>query len=205
MGNHIQIPSGFCHIDKNCPSPLFPQRAFFIFPKKERSQDESQIYLPKLQETKTGVSLQVRRIPSMERKAGTRNPLAQTEPRRFAPAGMLHQTNPIYLIRKEDPLEAKNKTILRIRPDCLPVRRCHPPCRSRVGCPGNLLFRFPGRSLAHQRSVSIPSTGKQEGTDYVIYEIGGVHASVAITVQNDILPHGDDTRNTIFWSQLLSN
>ncbi len=135
MGNHIQIPSGFCHIDKSCPSPLFPQRAFFIFPKKERSQDESQIYLPKLQETKTGVSLQVRRIPSMERKAGTRNPLAQTEPRRFAPAGMFHQTNPIYLIRKENPHEPKNKTILRVRPDCLPVRNCHPPCRSRVGCP----------------------------------------------------------------------
>ena len=47
-------------------------------------------------------------------------------------------------------------------------------------------------------------TGKQEGAGYVMYEIGGVHASVAITVQNDILPHGDDTRNTIFWPQLLS-
>ncbi len=47
-------------------------------------------------------------------------------------------------------------------------------------------------------------TGKQEGTGYVMYEIGGVHVSVAITVQNDILPHGDDTRNTIFWPQLLS-
>ncbi len=47
-------------------------------------------------------------------------------------------------------------------------------------------------------------TGKQEGIGYVLYEIGGVHASVKITVQNESASQGIAARNTIFWSQLLS-
>ncbi len=39
-------------------------------------------------------------------------------------------------------------------------------------------------------------TGKQEGTTYIIYEIGGIHASVRIDVKNGVQPHGTSVRKT---------
>ncbi len=44
-------------------------------------------------------------------------------------------------------------------------------------------------------------TGKNAGTCWILYEIGGTHASVRIDVQNGARQHGSAVRNTSFFTQ----
>ena len=44
-------------------------------------------------------------------------------------------------------------------------------------------------------------TAKNTGTCYILYEIGGTHASVRIDVQNGVQQHGTAVRNTSFFVQ----
>lgn len=44
-------------------------------------------------------------------------------------------------------------------------------------------------------------TGKNAGTCWILYEIGGTHASVRIDVQNGVRQHGSAVRNTSFFTQ----
>lgn len=44
-------------------------------------------------------------------------------------------------------------------------------------------------------------TGKTPGTCYIVYEIGGTHASVRIDVQNGVQQHGSAVRNTSYFTQ----
>lgn len=49
-------------------------------------------------------------------------------------------------------------------------------------------------------------TGKSPGTCWILYEIGGTHASVRIDVQNGVNQHGTAVRNTSFFTQdIFSN
>ena len=43
--------------------------------------------------------------------------------------------------------------------------------------------------------------GKNEGTAYIVYEIGGIHASVRIDVQNGADSSGTAVRNTSYYTQ----
>lgn len=44
-------------------------------------------------------------------------------------------------------------------------------------------------------------TGKNPGTCYIVYDIGGNHASVKIDVQNGVKQHGTAVRNTSYFTQ----
>ena len=46
-------------------------------------------------------------------------------------------------------------------------------------------------------------TGKNQGTTYIIYEIGDTRASVRIDVENGAEPHGVATRNTSYWTPVI--
>jgi hypothetical protein len=42
-------------------------------------------------------------------------------------------------------------------------------------------------------------TGKNVGTAYIVYEVGGTHASVRIDVQREVTQHGTAVRNTSYF------
>lgn len=46
-------------------------------------------------------------------------------------------------------------------------------------------------------------TGKNPGTCYIVYDIGGTHASVKIDVQNGVKQHGTAVRNTSYFTQSI--
>lgn len=58
-------------------------------------------------------------------------------------------------------------------------------------------------SLSQQQNGNFVVTGKNEGTCYIIYEIGGTHASIRIDVKKGTKAGGSAVRNTSYFTQEL--
>ena len=55
--------------------------------------------------------------------------------------------------------------------------------------------------LRQQSNGHFRVTGKNAGTCYIVYEIGGIHASVRIDVQESADANGTAVRNTSYYTQ----
>ena len=53
-------------------------------------------------------------------------------------------------------------------------------------------------NLEQQSNGNFQVTGKNEGTAYIVYEIGNAHASVRIDVKKGVEQHGTAVRNTSY-------
>ncbi len=56
-------------------------------------------------------------------------------------------------------------------------------------------------SLEQLENGNFRVTGKQEGTTYIVYDIGGTHASIRIDVQKGVKQHGTAVRNTSYFTK----
>lgn len=56
-------------------------------------------------------------------------------------------------------------------------------------------------TLTQQSNGHFCVTGKNEGTAYIIYEIGGTHASVRVDVKNGVKQGGNAVRNTSYFTE----